>query len=283
MSKPLLIVVDDEPNMVKLVQYVAENIGFEVCTASSAREFQEIWDKTEPSAIVMDIIMPGMDGHELLQWLVEQGCTAPILLMSGYDGKYLRSAETLGKMRGASIVDTLSKPFRVDDVETKLKQILETVSLWSDDLSVGVGVIDADHKVLFQILHRLRWLLKSGDDAGTFGKALADLRDYTDYHFKREEALMEACDYPNLPNHRKVHEGIIAKVEGFIQEASVEPSVLVANELVEYLEVWLQVHIKELDKDYQDWMAGKDEIIRKTNRKFQEKYGIGKIAMSNVA
>lgn len=283
MSKPMLIVVDDEPDMIEIVQYVAENIGFEVCTASNAREFQGIWDKTELSVIVMDIVLPDMDGHELLQWLVEQGCTVPILLMSGYDGKYLRSAESLGKIRGASVIGTLSKPFEVGDIETKLKQILGANSLWSDDMSVGVDILDADHKVLFQILHRLRWLLKTNVDPEALGRALADLRDYTDYHFKREEALMEACDYPNLLNHGKVHEGIIAKVEGFIQEASVEPSVLVANELVEYLENWLQVHIKELDKDYQDWMAGKDEIIRKTNRKFQEKYGIGKIAMSNVA
>lgn len=283
MSKPLLIIVDDEPDMVEIVQYVAETIGFEVRAASSALEFQKIWGQTKPSAITMDIVMPGMDGNELLQWLVEQGCTAPILLISGYDGKYLSSAERLAKVRGATVVGTLGKPFAVDEVEDKLKQILETDSLWSDDMSVGIDIIDADHKVLFQILHRLRGVLKTGDAAGTLDKALTDLRDYTDYHFKREEALMEACDYPNLQNHRKVHERIIAKVEGFIQEVPAEPKILVTNELVDYLEAWLQVHIRGMDKNYQDWMAGKDEIIRKTNHEFQENRNFEKITISNVA
>lgn len=283
MSKPLLIVVDDEPGIVRFVRSAAEEIGFEVCVASNGKEFQKIWDKTEPSAIVTDVVMPEMDGHELLQWLVEQGCTTPILLMSGYDGKYLFSAETLGKLHGANIVGTLDKPFRVDALKIHLKQILETISLWSDDMSVGVDVLDADHKVLFQILHRLREIVKTGDDPETLSKALAALREYTDYHFKREEALMEACDYTNLPTHRKVHEKIIAKVEGFIEENSVEPCILVTNELVDYLENWLQVHIMEKDKNYQDWMAGKDEVIKKTNREFQEKRGAGKIAIFNVA
>jgi CheY-like chemotaxis protein len=147
MSKPVLIIVDDEPDMVEIVQYIAEMIGFDVRTASGAEAFQKIWKKTRPSAIVMDVVMPAMDGHELLQWLVEQGCTAPVLLMSGYNGKYLSSAERLGKVRGASIVGTLSKPFSVGDIEAKLKQILDTVSVWSDDMSVGIDIIDADHRV----------------------------------------------------------------------------------------------------------------------------------------
>lgn len=283
MNKPLLIIVDDEPNMVEIVQYAAETIGFKVCTAFSAREFQKIWNQSKPSAVVMDIIMPDMDGHELLQWLVEQGCTAPILLMSGYDGKYLHTAETLGKTRGAPVVGTLSKPFAVDEVESKLKQILETISLWSDDMSVGVGVIDSDHKVLFQILHHLRRLLKTGDEAEALRKALADLHEYTDYHFKREEALMEACEYPGLPNHRKAHERIIAKIKVYIQKTAAEPGLFQANELVEYLEAGLQAHIMEMDHDYQGWMAGQDETIRKTNREFQEKCGVSKIPKSHAA
>lgn len=291
MSKPLLIIVDDEPEIIVIVQYVGEMVGFEVTTATSVREFQKIWNKTEPSAIVMDLIMPDMDGHELLQWLVEQGCTAPILLMSGYDGKYLRSAEMLGKTRGAPIVGTFRKPIAVDGLKVKLKQILETVSKWTDDMSVGVDIIDADHKVLFRIFYSIQGLLKTdhpgllktGPGEETLSKALLDLREYTDYHFKREEALMEACDYPGLPNHREAHEKIIAKVERVILEAKVEPDILTAYELVEYLETWLQVHIRGMDKNYQNWMDGKDEIIRKTNLEFQKKRGVGKITLPNVA
>jgi DNA-binding response OmpR family regulator len=145
MSKPILVVVDDDPDMADIIQYVAEEIGFEVRAAFNAIDFQKIWHETEPTAIVLDIVMPDIDGNELLQWLVEEGCSVPILLVSGYDGKYLRSAESLGKNRGAPIVGTLRKPFAVDDVSAKLKQIIETTSLWSDNMSVGVEILDADH------------------------------------------------------------------------------------------------------------------------------------------
>jgi DNA-binding response OmpR family regulator len=139
MNKPILAVVDDDPDMADIIQYVAEEVGFEARVAFNAIEFQKIWHETELSAIVMDIVMPDMDGNELLLWLVEEGCSVPILLVSGYDVKYLRAAESLGKIRGAPVVGTLRKPFAVDEVGAKLKQILETTSLRSENMSVGTN------------------------------------------------------------------------------------------------------------------------------------------------
>ncbi|HIJ45578.1 MAG TPA: response regulator, partial [Rhodospirillaceae bacterium] len=89
MAKPILIVVDDELEMAEFIETAGLSLGFEVRIATSAEGFQKIWAEAEPSAIVMDIVMPDMDGIELLQWLVERKCTVPIILMSGYDGKYL--------------------------------------------------------------------------------------------------------------------------------------------------------------------------------------------------
>ncbi len=128
MGKPLLIVVDDEPDMAEFVQTIGEMAGFESRITTSAKEFQNIFAETEPSVIVMDIVMPDMDGNELLQWLVEQKCSVPVVLVSGYGGKYIKIVSDLGSSRGVPIVGTLTKPFGVDELGTMLKGLREVNS-----------------------------------------------------------------------------------------------------------------------------------------------------------
>lgn len=120
MVKPILIVVDDDPEMANLVANVGEYSGFDVYATTSAREFQKVWAECEPSVIVMDLVMPNIDGVELLIWLAEQNSPASIILMSGYGGKYLDIAEDLGTVKGDRVAGTLAKPFEVSDLEKLL-------------------------------------------------------------------------------------------------------------------------------------------------------------------
>ena len=124
MTKPLLMVVDDDPEMVNLVADVGMTSGFEVLQYLNARAFQEALITNTPTVIIMDIVMPKIEGVELLKWLAEQGCTAPIIIMSGYDGKYLTFTERLGSATGSHILGTLTKPFKIEDLEALLKEAL---------------------------------------------------------------------------------------------------------------------------------------------------------------
>lgn len=126
MTKPLLIVVDDQPAITKFVDDVAVKIGFEVRSTFSAREFQQAYLSTDPVGIVMDIVMPDMDGNELLQWLAEQGSMTPVVLMSGYDDQYLDTAKRLGEARGVVVVGTLVKPFLMGELEKILVDIFQS-------------------------------------------------------------------------------------------------------------------------------------------------------------
>lgn len=123
MAKPVLLVVDDEPDIAEFVKEVGQSVGFEVKVATNAREFQEIITYENPSGIVMDIVMPDMDGIELINWLCANDCTAPILFMSGYDAVYLEAAKVLGSSKGCHIVGALSKPFTIDELEPMLQRI----------------------------------------------------------------------------------------------------------------------------------------------------------------
>lgn len=125
MTKCLLIVIDDEPDMADFVKDVAEMVGFETLVANSGKEFQSLCAKASPDAVVMDIVMPDMDGIELLQWISGNGYAFPVILMSGYDGKYIDTAARLGVSQNVSVVGTLNKPIPLAEMEALLKQVHE--------------------------------------------------------------------------------------------------------------------------------------------------------------
>ena len=124
MTKPKILVVDDEPLMTNMISEVGELGGFDVIETNSAKEFQSAWQVHDPTVVIMDIIMPDMDGVELLKWLSEDKCLTPIILMSGYDKNYLESASTVGTKKGNTIIGTLTIPFQLAELEALLKEAL---------------------------------------------------------------------------------------------------------------------------------------------------------------
>lgn len=127
MTKPLLLIVDDQISMAEFVSDVAGDLGFEPLITTSSKDFQSAYLKSTPLAIVMDIVMPDMDGNELLKWLVSQQSDTPVVIMSGYEGKYVELAKLLATERGAIVVGSLVKPFTVEDLEKILAEILDSL------------------------------------------------------------------------------------------------------------------------------------------------------------
>lgn len=127
MSNPCLLIVDDEPDMIAFVSDVAEEMGFSCLTATNAKECLELYQSGKPAGIILDVVMPDMDGIELIQVLVKLNCTAPIIAMSGYQKIYLDILETLANEQNIVVLGTLSKPFLASDLEQLLTQILESL------------------------------------------------------------------------------------------------------------------------------------------------------------
>ena len=121
---PSMIVIDDDPDMANLISFTAQSLGIDVRIATNARVFMELYDKNEPSIIVMDVVIPDMDGIELLGWLTDKNCVAPIILMSGYGEKYIKPASHIASAKGIAIVGELTKPFQIEDLKTLLRNVL---------------------------------------------------------------------------------------------------------------------------------------------------------------
>jgi CheY-like chemotaxis protein len=124
MEKRLLI-VDDECEFAEFVRRVALDLGFEVEVALSAKEFMKLYRTMNPNIIVMDIVMPEMDGIELIRWLAENECQASIIVATGYVPSYAELTEELGTAKGVRCIETLHKPVRVADLRNRLCEVAD--------------------------------------------------------------------------------------------------------------------------------------------------------------
>ncbi len=104
-----LLVIDDEPDFADFVKRTAEGVGYEVSALSDPNLFKDAYAEFDPHIIVLDMVMPDIEGIELVQWLAEQGCEARILVVSGYNPYYGKMALGLGEVRGLK-VETYQKP-----------------------------------------------------------------------------------------------------------------------------------------------------------------------------
>lgn len=110
MSEERLLIIDDEPDIGRFISEVAKEMGFKTVYTETANAFKEALDSFDPTLIILDIVMPQTDGIELLRYLSEMECKVRILVMTGYSGIYLESAETIGDHMGLNHVGKLTKP-----------------------------------------------------------------------------------------------------------------------------------------------------------------------------
>lgn len=119
MTERRLLIIDDEPDFCAFVREVAERLGFAVTATSDADEFKSSFDGARPDVIVLDVVMPQVDGIELVQWLSKQGCDSRVLVITGYNPHYAMTAAELGEA-GGLVIESLTKPIRAADLRAAL-------------------------------------------------------------------------------------------------------------------------------------------------------------------
>jgi DNA-binding response OmpR family regulator len=80
-----VLIVDDDPHLRKLYKEELEEENYEVYIASSGKEALEIFAKELPDIVTLDILMPGMDGIEVLRRMKEQKPNLPVIMSTAYD------------------------------------------------------------------------------------------------------------------------------------------------------------------------------------------------------
>jgi len=115
-----VLAVDDEPAMGVLIKDVLAGLDFEVEVLESGRDFMSFYDEFAPDIIVLDVVMPDMDGLELLQFLAKKECGARIIIVSGYDQIYLRSATKIAEALDLQLCGQLTKPVRAKELRAAI-------------------------------------------------------------------------------------------------------------------------------------------------------------------
>ena len=135
---------------------------------------------------------------------------------------------------------------------------------WSPDLSMGVEIIDDQHKRLVEYVNQLDEA-RIRRDRGAIAKVIEELVDYTVSHFAFEEVMMEEAGYRFLKAHKRVHATFIGHVGVFQQRfKSGEDVELVATDMQATLVKWLMKHIKCEDMDYSETVRAtlKEESLK---------------------
>src|SRR5690606_20769463 len=115
-----LLVLDDDADVADTVALVARSHGFDVRTTASPDEFFEWVESWSPSHVAVDLLMPAMDGIEILRALASAHCSSRIIVMSGVGAKILESAARGARERGLQLSGVLPKPFRPHDLRALL-------------------------------------------------------------------------------------------------------------------------------------------------------------------
>jgi hemerythrin len=146
-----------------------------------------------------------------------------------------------------------------------------TVVRWTQGMSVGVPSIDADHQALIGMVNQLDDAIKAAKGQERFGSVLDALLDYTMYHFGREEALMEACGYPDLEAHRHTHRVLRTQVAHIRDRHSGNPDAIRDREVLAFLKNWLTSHIMGRDKLYEPFMASRRAVVQKAEAAYADR------------
>lgn len=133
-----ILVVEDDKNTRKYIEAILKAENFTVLTATNGEEALEVMDKEHVDLVVLDIMMPKMDGYEFTKVLRESNNNIPILMISA---KQLPKDKHKGFLVGTD--DYMTKPFDAEEMILRIKALLRRARIASEKkIVVGDVILD---------------------------------------------------------------------------------------------------------------------------------------------
>ncbi len=131
MTAARILVVDDEPNIRDLLSQSLRFAGFQVRTVINGAQTISAVLEEEPDLIVLDVMLPDMNGFSVTKRLRDAGYTAPIIFLTAKD-------ETDDKIKGLNVGgdDYVTKPFSLDEIVARIQAVLRRTMQSEDEESV---------------------------------------------------------------------------------------------------------------------------------------------------
>jgi two-component system, OmpR family, response regulator len=124
MMEARLLIVEDDPNILELLAASLRFAGFDVCTAKSGLDAVTAVQRHRPDLVVLDVMLPDLDGFEIVRRLRGGGVHVPVVFLTARD-------ETEDKIRGLTIGgdDYVTKPFSLEELIARIRSVLRRAGL----------------------------------------------------------------------------------------------------------------------------------------------------------
>ena len=209
-NKPYILIVDDDPNIAHLVQLYLEKEGFEVKVAMRGDDALAEFRKLPPDLMLLDVMLPGMDGTQVLRQ-VRKSSSIPIIMLTARDEVF---DKVLGLELGAD--DYVTKPFDSKELVARVKAVLRRTQGPEEDKSdslsfPGLTISLSRYEVFYEgekvemppkELEVLYFLASHANQLFTRGQLLDQVWGYNfegesrtvDVHIKRLRDKLPACE-----------------------------------------------------------------------------------------
>lgn len=148
----LILVVDDETRIARMIRMNLEHDGYEVIEANSGQQALDMVRSRMPNLVILDVMMPGLDGYETLQILREIS-QVPVIMLTA-------KSEEEDRIRGLELGadDYVTKPFSPRELMSRVKAVLRRTEGTASGNSTGDDVIQVDNRLKIDFGKREVWV-----------------------------------------------------------------------------------------------------------------------------
>ncbi|MHC1722554.1 MAG: response regulator [Aminipila sp.] len=134
-----ILIIEDEPNIIELVGYNLKNNGYDYISAEDGLMGITLVHKQKPDLILLDLMLPGKNGHEICRELREEGNKTPIIMLTAKSDEV---DKILGLEFGAD--DYITKPFSVRELMARIKAVLRRYEENNSSESIDDYILSID-------------------------------------------------------------------------------------------------------------------------------------------
>ncbi len=195
-----ILVVEDEKEMARGLKDILEFEGYEAITVGSGREALQSISRREPDCVILDLMLPDLNGYQVCEAIRRQKCRVPILMLTAKSQDY-------DKIRGLEVGadDYMTKPFSVGELLARVKALLRRSVEYAREINVAIvgdREIDVTH---FRVRHGQKEHSLSHYEVELFKLLYANANQPV----TRDEILEKVWGTENYPTNRTVDNFIV--------------------------------------------------------------------------
>jgi len=111
-----VLVIDDREDVATTLAALCEALGMPASVPRSGENVRAMLERSAPSGVIVDIMMPEEDGYEALREIANYNPGMPVMLITGHGETWLRMGATLGRAHGLEYIETAIKPIRAEAI-----------------------------------------------------------------------------------------------------------------------------------------------------------------------